>query len=101
MVMYLLKKGSQVDHVWHNISLLHLAVRKGHMDMIDLMLQMGLDVNLHTKLETPLHLACADGSLELAKVITSRKLFVNIDTTSLVEFTGMTFLELDWHFYWW
>jgi hypothetical protein len=52
---------------------LHSASREGHVDIVELLIQHGADVNKQTNnQETPLHLASASGKLEILQLLVER-----------------------------
>ncbi|CAO3681533.1 unnamed protein product [Rhizopus stolonifer] len=55
------------------LSVLHYAVDRGHLEMVEYLLDIGADINIKTEdEETPLHLACISEQLETANVLIKR-----------------------------
>ncbi|KZV62431.1 ankyrin [Peniophora sp. CONT] len=66
VVLMLLRLGVDVDEHFHNEVPLHVAVRSGHMDIVEVLLQNGADVNVRSLTgHTPLSIAALYGRVEI------------------------------------
>ncbi|KAF3846955.1 hypothetical protein F7725_004033, partial [Dissostichus mawsoni] len=64
----LLKSGSRHDGP-NGTSPLHLAAKNGHIDIIRLLIQAGIDINRQTKAGTALHEASLCGKTEAVRLL--------------------------------
>ena len=98
--MKLLFHAGEQTGGWHTLSrmildedrdgqtALHLAVENGHIDIVEICLENGANVNhYNTNLITPMHLAATSGKLEIAKVLVDHG--ANIEATNALQETPL------------
>ena len=67
---------------------LHLAVENGHIDIVEVCLDNGANVNhFNANLITPMHLAATSGKLEIVKVLVEHD--ANIEATNALQETPL------------
>ena len=99
MVKLLFHFGEQTGG-WHTLSrmildedrdgqtALHLAVENGHIEIVELCLETGANVNhFNTNLITSMHLAATSGKLEIVKVLVEHD--ANIEATNALQETPL------------
>lgn len=67
-----------------NDSLLHAAVTTGNIDIVNLLIEKGLDPNIKTPFnQTPLHFAAERGHIKVAEILLGKGAEIDIQTNSL------------------
>lgn len=78
MAQLLLEKQADVNCILITESVMHLAAQRNQVDLLDLFLQYGADINiLSSRVGTPLQAACSNNKCEAVKFLLSRNADIN------------------------